>query len=44
MDLDELIEEAERSPYYRLLNMKIDEVKGGYARLTMNIEEKHLQF
>lgn len=44
MDLDELLREAERSPYYRLLNMKIDEVKGGYARLTMNIEEKHLQF
>lgn len=44
MELKELIEQAERSPYYRLLNMKIDEVKGGYARLTMNIEEKHLQF
>lgn len=45
MKLDELIEGAERSPYYRLLNMKIDEVKDGYARLTMNIEEeKHLQF
>lgn len=25
MELDELIEQAERSPYYRLLNMKIDE-------------------
>ena len=44
MEFKELIEQAERSPYYRLLNMKIDEVKGGYARLTMNIEEKHLQF
>lgn len=44
MKLEELIEGAEGSPYYRLLNMKINEVKGGYARLTMNIEEKHLQF
>jgi acyl-CoA thioesterase len=24
--------------------MKIQEVKDGYARLTMNLEEKHLQF
>ena len=44
MELDELIKEAERSPYYKLLNMKIDEVRGGYARLTMSIAEKHLQF
>ena len=42
--LDDLIERGEASPYYRLLNMKIEEVKDGYARLTMNIEEKHLQF
>lgn len=44
MEFNELIKGAEKSPYYRLLNMKIKEVKGGYARLTMNIEEKHLQF
>jgi len=44
MEINELIEGAQRSPYYRLLNMKIEEVKDGYARLTMNIEEKHLQF
>jgi len=42
--LDDLMERGEASPYYRLLNMKIEEVKDGYARLTMNIEEKHLQF
>jgi len=24
--------------------MKINEVKNGYARLTMNVEDKHLQF
>ncbi|MGQ9460239.1 MAG: PaaI family thioesterase [Candidatus Bathyarchaeaceae archaeon] len=42
--LDDLIKQGEACPYYRLLNMKIDEVKDGYARLTMNLEEKHLQF
>ena len=42
--LDDLIERGEASPYYRLLNMRIEEVRDGYARLTMNIEEKHLQF
>jgi len=42
--LGDLIERGEASPYYQLLNMKIEEVKDGYARLTMNIEEKHLQF
>ena len=42
--LDDLIRQGETCPYYRLLNMKIEEVKTGYARLTMNLEEKHLQF
>jgi acyl-CoA thioesterase len=42
--LDDLIRQGEACPYYRLLNMKIEEVKDGYARLTMNLEEKHLQF
>jgi len=42
--LDDLIKQGEACPYYRLLNMKIEEVKDGYARLTMNLEEKHLQF
>jgi len=40
----DLIKRGETCPYYRLLNMKIEEVKDGYARLTMNLEEKHLQF
>lgn len=35
---------GETCPYYKLLNMKIDEVRDGYARLTMSLEEKHLQF
>jgi len=43
-DLSDLIKRGETCPYYALLNMKIDEVKKGYARLTMNIEKKHLQF
>jgi len=42
--LDDLIEQGEACPYYRLLNIRIKEVKDGYARLTMNLEEKHLQF
>jgi len=40
----DLIKRGETCPYYTLLNMKIQEVKDGYARLTMNLEEKHLQF
>jgi len=40
----DIIKRGETCPYYKLLNMKIQEVKDGYARLTMNLEEKHLQF
>ena len=40
----DLIKQGETCPYYTLLNIKIGEVKDGYARLTMNLEEKHLQF
>ena len=42
--LRDLIKRGETCPYYTLLNMKIREVKDGYARLTMKLEEKHLQF
>ena len=42
--LRDLIKRGETCPYYTLLNMKIREVKDGYARLTMELEEKHLQF
>ena len=42
--LQDIIKRGETCPYYTLLNMKIQEVKDGYARLTMNLEEKHLQF
>jgi len=40
----DLIKRGEFSPYYKLLNMKIQEVKDGYACLVMDLEEKHLQF
>jgi len=43
-NLLDLIKNGEVAPYYKLLNMKIAEVKEGYARLTMKVEEKHLQF
>jgi len=42
--LQDLIKQGETCPYYTLLNIKIEEVKDGYARLTMNLKEKHLQF
>ncbi|MFQ5953258.1 MAG: PaaI family thioesterase [Candidatus Omnitrophota bacterium] len=42
--LMDIIKRGETCPYYTLLNIKIEEVKDGYARLTMNLEEKHLQF
>ena len=42
--LRDLIKRGETCPYYTLLNMKIEEVEAGYARLSMNLEEKHLQF
>ncbi len=40
----DLIKRGETCPYYTLLNIRIEEVKDGYARLTMSVEEKHLQF
>ena len=42
--ISDLIKRNENCPYYLLLNMKIDEVKEGSARLTMKVGEKHLQF
>ncbi len=43
-DLQDFIKRGETCPYYKLLNIKIEEVKDGYARLRMRVEEKHLQF
>jgi len=42
--LNDLIKKGENCSYYKLLNLRIEEVKHGYARLSMNVEEKHLQF
>ncbi len=42
--LKELIERAEASPYYKLLGIKIDEVKEDYAKLSIKIDnKKHIQ-
>jgi acyl-CoA thioesterase len=43
-NIQDLVKRGEACPYYTLLNMKIEEVKDNYARLTMNLENKHLQF
>lgn len=42
-DLEKLIKQAEECPFYQLLGMKIEEVREGYARLSMKIEKKHTQ-
>ncbi|MEM3628094.1 MAG: PaaI family thioesterase [Candidatus Bathyarchaeia archaeon] len=42
--LKELIRQGETSPYYKLLGIKIDEVKENYARLSLEICKKHMQF
>ena len=42
--IEKLIKHGESSAFYKLLNMKIDEVCDNYARLSIEIEEKHVQF
>jgi uncharacterized protein (TIGR00369 family) len=42
--LGRLIKRGENSPFYRLLNMKIEEVRDNCARLSIKLEEKHIQF
>ena len=42
--LEKLIERGEGSPFYQLLGIKIEEVQKEYARLTMKIGDKHIQF
>ncbi len=39
-----LAKEGEKSPFYRLLDMKIEEVRENYARLSIEIDKKHIQF
>ncbi len=41
--LKELVERAEASPYYKLLGIKINEVKEDYAKLSIKIDKKHIQ-
>lgn len=42
--LERLIELGESSSFYKLLNMRIEEVRDNYARLSIKIEKKHIQF
>lgn len=42
--LENLIKQGEDSPFYKLLNMKIEEVGDNYARLSIEIDERHIQF
>jgi acyl-CoA thioesterase len=43
LTLKELIKQGENSPFYQLLNIKIDEVRESYARLSITIDERHIQ-
>jgi acyl-CoA thioesterase len=42
--LERLIELGESSSFYRLLNMRIEEVREDFACLSIKIEKKHIQF
>lgn len=42
-ELERLIQQGENCPFYRLLNMKIEEVRENYARLSIEIDKKHTQ-
>jgi len=42
-ELEKLIEQAANSPFYQLLNIKIEEVQKSYARLSIEIDERHIQ-
>lgn len=43
-ELKELIRQGGNSPFYRLIDMKIEEVRDNYARLSIEICRKHIQF
>lgn len=43
-DLQNLITRGETSPFYKLLGMKIEKVNEKHARLSLNVDKKHLQF
>ena len=42
--LERLIDQGENSPFYQLLDMKVEEVRKSYARLSIEIGRKHTQF
>jgi acyl-CoA thioesterase len=41
--LEKFISRGENCPLYRLLGIKIEEVKDGFARLSIEVEKKHTQ-
>jgi len=43
LTLKEIIKRGESSPFYQLLNMKIEEVRENYARLSIEIDKRHMQ-
>jgi len=42
--LEKMISQGENSAFYQLLNMKIEEVHDNYARLSIQVDKKHIQF
>ncbi len=42
--LENLVKQGENSPFYKLLKMKIEDVKENYARLSIEIDDRHIQF
>jgi uncharacterized protein (TIGR00369 family) len=41
--LKDLIKIGEESPFYQLLNIKIEEVRKNHARLSIKVGERHIQ-
>jgi acyl-CoA thioesterase len=41
--LKDIVKRGQRSPFYELLSMSIDEVKDRYARLSIKVDRKHTQ-
>lgn len=42
LHIDAIIDLINQGPYFRLLSMKVRELGKGYARVDINLEEKHL--
>ena len=43
-ELTELVRRGEGSPFYQLLGIRIEEAANNYARLSINIDQRHTQF